>query len=129
MRAGRALEQVFASVKLNFELLGNAVPHLHCHIKPRYYGDPAGGIPIWPDAYPHHLAPEEYEEREQRSTPRSRPKRRPGVQTQGPCLIDGGTHDASAGTGERASRPYERPPETSIRQASWRLIGYSGRID
>ena len=63
MRVGRALEQVFASVKLNFELLGNAVPHLHCHIKPRYYGDPAGGIPIWPDAYPHHLAPEEYEER------------------------------------------------------------------
>jgi diadenosine tetraphosphate (Ap4A) HIT family hydrolase len=63
MRVGRALEQVFASVKLNFDLLGNAVPHLHCHIKPRYYGDPAGGIPIWPDAYPHDLAPEEYEER------------------------------------------------------------------
>jgi hypothetical protein len=63
MRVGRALEQVFASVKMNFELLGNAVPHLHCQIKPRYYGDPASGIPIWPDAYPHDLAPEEYEKR------------------------------------------------------------------
>jgi diadenosine tetraphosphate (Ap4A) HIT family hydrolase len=63
MRVGRALEHVFASVKMNFELLGNAVPHLHCHIKPRYYGDPAGGILIWPDVYPHDLALEQYEER------------------------------------------------------------------
>ena len=63
MRAGRALERVFAPAKMNFELLGNAVPHLHCHIKPRYYGDPAGGIPIWPDVYPLVLSPGEYEER------------------------------------------------------------------
>ncbi|PWT75060.1 MAG: hypothetical protein C5B60_05880, partial [Chloroflexi bacterium] len=38
MRVGKALEQTFNAVKLNFEILGNAVPHLHCHIKPRYYG-------------------------------------------------------------------------------------------
>jgi diadenosine tetraphosphate (Ap4A) HIT family hydrolase len=63
MRVGRALDRVFAPVKMNFELLGNSVPHLHCHIKPRYYGDPAGGIPIWPDQYPTTLAPSEYEER------------------------------------------------------------------
>jgi diadenosine tetraphosphate (Ap4A) HIT family hydrolase len=63
MRAGRALDRVFAPVKMNFELLGNSVPHLHCHIKPRYYGDPAGGIPIWPDQYPTTLSPSEYEER------------------------------------------------------------------
>jgi hypothetical protein len=30
---------------MNFELLGNAAPHLHCHIKPRSSGAPAGGIP------------------------------------------------------------------------------------
>ena len=63
MRVGRALEQSFNAVKLNFELLGNAVPHLHCHIKPRYYGDPAPGIPIWPDQQPLFLTPQEYGER------------------------------------------------------------------
>jgi diadenosine tetraphosphate (Ap4A) HIT family hydrolase len=63
MRADKALDRVFAPVKMNFELLGNSVPHLHCHIKPRYYGDPAGGIPIWPDQYPTTLTPSEYEER------------------------------------------------------------------
>jgi diadenosine tetraphosphate (Ap4A) HIT family hydrolase len=63
MRAGRAVERVFATVKMNFELLGNSVPHLHCHIKPRYYGDPAGGIPIWPDQYPTSLTSDEYKER------------------------------------------------------------------
>jgi len=40
MRVARELERVFAPVKMNFEILGNSVPHLHCHIKPRYYGDP-----------------------------------------------------------------------------------------
>src|SRR4051812_25484133 len=39
-RAGHALERVLASAKMNFEILGNAVPHLHAHIIPRYYGDP-----------------------------------------------------------------------------------------
>jgi diadenosine tetraphosphate (Ap4A) HIT family hydrolase len=63
MRVGRALERVFAPVKMNFELLGNSVPHLHCHIKPRYYGDSAGGVPIWPDQYPTSLTSDEYEER------------------------------------------------------------------
>jgi diadenosine tetraphosphate (Ap4A) HIT family hydrolase len=63
MRVGRALEQTFNAAKLNFELLGNSVPHLHCHIKPRYYGDPAPGMPIWPDQRPLFLTPSEYAER------------------------------------------------------------------
>jgi diadenosine tetraphosphate (Ap4A) HIT family hydrolase len=63
MRAGRALERAFGAVKMNFELLGNAIPHLHCHVKPRYYGDPAPGRPIHPDAQPHRLTAAEYEER------------------------------------------------------------------
>jgi diadenosine tetraphosphate (Ap4A) HIT family hydrolase len=63
MRVGKALEQTLNAVKLNFEILGNAVPHLHCHVKPRYYGDPAPGIPIWPDQRPLFLTPEEYAER------------------------------------------------------------------
>lgn len=63
MRAGQALERAFGAVKMNFELLGNAVPHLHCHVKPRYYGDPAPSRPIHPDEHPLHLTAAEYEER------------------------------------------------------------------
>jgi diadenosine tetraphosphate (Ap4A) HIT family hydrolase len=45
VRAGRALEQVFGAVKVNYQILGNAIPHLHCHITPRLYGDPYPGRP------------------------------------------------------------------------------------
>ena len=63
MRAGEALDAVFRPLKMNFQLLGNAVPHLHCHIIPRYYGDPAPGRPLDPDLGTRHLAPSEYAER------------------------------------------------------------------
>jgi diadenosine tetraphosphate (Ap4A) HIT family hydrolase len=63
MRAGRALERAFGAVKMNFELLGNAVPHLHCHLKPRYYGDPAPGRPIHPDDRLLRLTADEYAQR------------------------------------------------------------------
>jgi diadenosine tetraphosphate (Ap4A) HIT family hydrolase len=46
MRAGTALEQVYTPDKMNFQILGNSLPHLHCHIMPRYYGDPAPGMPF-----------------------------------------------------------------------------------
>ncbi|GAB3424004.1 hypothetical protein GCM10027569_57600 [Flindersiella endophytica] len=59
MRAGQALETVFGPAKLNFEILGNAVPHLHCHLKPRYYGDPAPSRPIDPDEGSVLLSPQE----------------------------------------------------------------------
>lgn len=48
MRSGQALEKVFSPIKMNFQLLGNALPHLHCHIIPRYYGDDAPGKPLNP---------------------------------------------------------------------------------
>ena len=56
MRAGRAIEMVFGSIKLNFQILGNEVPHLHTHITPRYYGDPAPGRPLDPLHQVHRLA-------------------------------------------------------------------------
>jgi diadenosine tetraphosphate (Ap4A) HIT family hydrolase len=59
LRTARALEAVFQPVKMNFEILGNSIPHLHCHIKPRFYGDPAPGLPIWPERYPLFLPEEE----------------------------------------------------------------------
>jgi diadenosine tetraphosphate (Ap4A) HIT family hydrolase len=62
-RAALALEHVFSPVKMNFEILGNAIPHLHCHIKPRFYGDPAPAMPWHGDLSPVRLTAEEYEER------------------------------------------------------------------
>jgi diadenosine tetraphosphate (Ap4A) HIT family hydrolase len=60
MRAAEAIDRVFEPIKMNLELLGNALPHLHCHIKPRYYGDAAPGAPIWQDRAQHVLENSEY---------------------------------------------------------------------
>lgn len=43
----QAVRVVFGPDKLNYELLGNAEPHLHWHIIPRYKNDLAWGHPIW----------------------------------------------------------------------------------
>jgi diadenosine tetraphosphate (Ap4A) HIT family hydrolase len=37
---------VLAPVKLNYDVLGNAVPHLHTHIVPRHADDPRPGWPF-----------------------------------------------------------------------------------
>jgi diadenosine tetraphosphate (Ap4A) HIT family hydrolase len=63
MRAGEALERVFSPMKMNFQILGNAVPHLHAHILPRYYGDPAPHRPLDPGAEEVLLTPDEYAQR------------------------------------------------------------------
>ncbi|MBV9023608.1 MAG: HIT domain-containing protein [Streptomycetaceae bacterium] len=46
--AGRAVERLFRPVKVNYQLLGNAVPHAHFHLTPRYdaENDPAPGGPL-----------------------------------------------------------------------------------
>jgi diadenosine tetraphosphate (Ap4A) HIT family hydrolase len=63
MRAGQALDRVFTPLKMNFNILGNAVPHLHAHILPRYYGDPAPHWPIDPHAGDVRLTAGGYRER------------------------------------------------------------------
>jgi diadenosine tetraphosphate (Ap4A) HIT family hydrolase len=62
---GEVLEKLYDPIKMNFQILGNAVPHLHCHIIPRYYGDDAPGRPIDPGAEQRLLTPEEYKLRVQ----------------------------------------------------------------
>lgn len=42
-----AIEQSFTPHKLNYELLGNVVPHLHWHIFPRYADDLERFKPVW----------------------------------------------------------------------------------
>jgi diadenosine tetraphosphate (Ap4A) HIT family hydrolase len=56
---GRAIEVAFAPVKLNYDVLGNSVPHLHTHVVPRYADDPRPGWPFpFPDPEPGPM-PEE----------------------------------------------------------------------
>ena len=43
----RAISQAFSPHKLNYELLGNQVPHLHWHLFARYADDPACLAPVW----------------------------------------------------------------------------------
>jgi diadenosine tetraphosphate (Ap4A) HIT family hydrolase len=43
----RAVEEAFRPDKLNYELLGNQVPHLHWHLFPRRRSDPDALKPVW----------------------------------------------------------------------------------
>jgi diadenosine tetraphosphate (Ap4A) HIT family hydrolase len=49
LRVDRAIEAAFSPVKLNYDVLGNTVPHLHTHIVPRFADDPRPG---WPFPFP-----------------------------------------------------------------------------
>lgn len=62
-RAGAAIEAACGADKMNYLTLGNAVPHLHTHLIPRYYGDPEPGRPYLTGPDPILLADEaDYEE-------------------------------------------------------------------
>jgi diadenosine tetraphosphate (Ap4A) HIT family hydrolase len=43
----RAVAQVYEARKINYELLGNQLPHIHWHIIPRLTDDPAPLEPVW----------------------------------------------------------------------------------
>ena len=47
-RGSRALTTATGAVKLNYEIHGNSLPHLHTHYFPRYRGDRFEGQPISP---------------------------------------------------------------------------------
>jgi diadenosine tetraphosphate (Ap4A) HIT family hydrolase len=60
----QALYSAYAPAKINYELLGNMVPHIHWHIVPRFSSEPLWPRPIW--AEPHEellLPPDEYRKR------------------------------------------------------------------
>ncbi len=44
--AARVLKDVTGAFKINYEIHGNSVPHLHLHLFPRYLDDPFAGISI-----------------------------------------------------------------------------------
>ncbi len=43
----KTLAQVFGAKKMNYELLGNQLPHIHWHVIPRLATDPAPLEPVW----------------------------------------------------------------------------------
>ena len=60
-REAEALYTVYSPAKINYELLGNMVPHIHWHIVPRFSSEPLWPRPIW--AEPHQeliLTQDEY---------------------------------------------------------------------
>jgi diadenosine tetraphosphate (Ap4A) HIT family hydrolase len=58
----RALEEYFQPLKINLEILGNTVPHLHTHVRPRYSHDPAPFGPL-----PHGLGDPPFPEQQLRA--------------------------------------------------------------
>ena len=56
-----AVHRSCAPIKVNYEILGNEIPHLHCHVFPRYLDD---GAPVGPltlfDGTPVHLPEEDF---------------------------------------------------------------------
>ena len=50
-RVAAALYDIFQPTKINYELLGNMVPHMHWHVVPRFATDPLWPRPIWSE--PH----------------------------------------------------------------------------
>lgn len=45
-QAARALKEITGATKINYEIHGNTVPHLHMHLFPRNVDDPFPGKPI-----------------------------------------------------------------------------------
>jgi diadenosine tetraphosphate (Ap4A) HIT family hydrolase len=46
LQVASALQRHYRPVKMNYQTLGNAVPHLHTHLVPRFAQDPAPGRPL-----------------------------------------------------------------------------------
>jgi diadenosine tetraphosphate (Ap4A) HIT family hydrolase len=54
LRVGHAIETHLEPVKMNYDLLGNSLPHLHAHVVPRFADDPRPG---WPFPFPEDEPP------------------------------------------------------------------------
>lgn len=46
LAVARALIEVYQPLKMNYETLGNSLPHLHTHLLPRFTADPRPGQPF-----------------------------------------------------------------------------------
>ncbi|MFN8446812.1 MAG: hypothetical protein U0175_38820 [Caldilineaceae bacterium] len=57
MRVSRAMQEVYRPLKMNYQLLGNRIAHLHWMLAPRCCDDVAPGDPLPGAGY--HAFPEE----------------------------------------------------------------------
>lgn len=63
-RTAAALAALFKPDKLNYELLGNMVPHIHWHLVPRFSSDQLWPRPIWSEPHAEtYLSKEDYHQR------------------------------------------------------------------
>jgi diadenosine tetraphosphate (Ap4A) HIT family hydrolase len=63
-RVARALGVAFGAAKMNYELLGNQIGHIHWHLVPRGADDPAPKQPVWTVAHePRRLSPSDRDAR------------------------------------------------------------------
>jgi diadenosine tetraphosphate (Ap4A) HIT family hydrolase len=46
-RVAQAVSRAFGAAKMNYELLGNAIAHIHWHLVPRRADDPSPKAPVW----------------------------------------------------------------------------------
>lgn len=46
MSVAAAVNELLKPSKMNYEIHGNTIPHLHLHLFPRFAGDPYAGRPI-----------------------------------------------------------------------------------
>jgi len=61
LRVARAIAAACGPRKMNYEVLGNTVAHLHWHLFPRYDWDPNPKRPTWEASHaPRVPSPEEY---------------------------------------------------------------------
>lgn len=57
-RTAQAVHDAFQPRKLNYELLGNTIPHLHWHIIPRHNDDPLPEKAVWEYSREKRLDPQ-----------------------------------------------------------------------
>lgn len=62
MVAASGLQSLLRPAKMNYEIHGNTVPHLHMHLFPRYAGDPYVGGPVDPTRASFNRSPEQLRE-------------------------------------------------------------------
>lgn len=63
-RTAAVLARRFNADKINYELLGNMVPHIHWHLVPRLRTDPLWPRPIWSEPHQEqHLSSDAYQQR------------------------------------------------------------------
>jgi diadenosine tetraphosphate (Ap4A) HIT family hydrolase len=59
MLAARTVSELYRPTKMNYEIHGNTIPHLHLHLYPRFADDPYVGGPIDPRLASFSRSPEQ----------------------------------------------------------------------